>query len=67
MLVDPEMTWGDVQEDIEYIAKYQLEDDGTYLGLTPEEILKKNPEESVYDIMSKEDALKFLDENEDEE
>lgn len=49
MLYDINLTWGQVQDIIENIENYSLDDEGKYLGLTPKEIMKKDAEEYVFE------------------
>ena len=55
MMFNPELKWEDLQEEIESIDNL-LDEDGKYLGYTPEEIMAMPPQEYVFDIMTPEDT-----------
>lgn len=55
MMFDPRVTWGDVQEDIESIENFFLDEDGKFLGRTPDEIMKEDSKTSVFGVMDEAD------------
>lgn len=50
MMLNPHVKWGDLQEDIEGIENFFLDDEGKFLGRTPDEIMKEDPNLSVYGV-----------------